>query len=468
MLSEGAAASQPLPSSSALPVSSHRLPTVSATQALKDLQANAPSPLVSGLPQLDSILANNGSLDTFQSSTKPTGLQRGTLTEIWGPSGSGKTTLAMQFAAHTLRSGQQVVWIDASTPLAPSRLSTILSSPLSDLDLNNQFHHLPLPTLSHILTLLLFPPASIALATSSLLVLENLSSPLDAAYPRHPVPSTYQSNPTFSGLSSGGGARGPQSEAQKWAANRRYAVTGTVGAALKKVATLHGLAVVVTCGAVTRGRGKGRGAGLGAGLGGVEWERSVACRIGLFRDYSRGCGSGGRGGEAGGKGTREGRAGKGDDLGQEDGGVETRAAGKGGGKREEMGRGGWKNGWYLSITKAGGRNLLDPHGHGLGHGDDFDGQGDLGLVIPVEISSKGMREVRAGQRGAARIVSPKKQTVKSKRKFDEVADSDSEVGSEYGWDEGDEIAAEGLIDEDELVVVGEGKVGAARGDEGGG
>ncbi|KAF2219643.1 hypothetical protein BDZ85DRAFT_298589 [Elsinoe ampelina] len=457
-------ASQPLPSSSALPVSSHRLPTVSATQALKDLQANAPSPLISGLPQLDSILASNGSSDTFQHASKPTGLQRGTVTEIWGPSGSGKTTLAMQFAAHALRSGQQVTWIDASTPLAPCRLSPILSTPIPTPDLATQFHHLPLPTLSHILTLLLFPPASIPLPTSSLLVLENLSSPLDAAYPRHPVPSTYPSS------HSGAGSfpRGPQAEAQKWAANRRYAVTGTLGAALKKVATLHGLAVVVTCGAVTRGRGKGRGAGLGGGVGGVEWERSVACRVGLFRDYSRGGGSGGGGGGAGGRGGEMSGGERRDGIGQTERGGETWGESQGGGKGNGVARGGWKDGWYFSVTKAGGRSLVDSHGYGHDYGDgDWDAQGDLGLVVPVEISSRGMREVRAGQRRAARVVSPKKQTVKSKRKFDEVADSDSEVGSEYGWDEGDEIAAEGLIDEEELVVVGEGKVGAGQGEEDG-
>lgn len=34
-----------------------------------------------------------------------------------------------------------------------------------------------------------------------------------------------------------------------------------------------------------------------------------------------------------------------------------------------------------------------------------------------------------------------------KRAHDEVADSDEEYGSEYGWVEGDEVAAEGFIDE---------------------
>ena len=41
-----------------------------------------------------------------------------------------------------------------------------------------------------------------------------------------------------------------------------------------------------------------------------------------------------------------------------------------------------------------------------------------------------------------------------KRKHDEVADSDEEVSSEYGWLDEDAVAAEGLIDESTLVESG--------------
>lgn len=50
-----------------------------------------------------------------------------------------------------------------------------------------------------------------------------------------------------------------------------------------------------------------------------------------------------------------------------------------------------------------------------------------------------------------RIVSPVKSRT-SKRKIDEVGDSDDEGISEYGWDDGDEVAAEGLIDEEDLFA----------------
>lgn len=37
-----------------------------------------------------------------------------------------------------------------------------------------------------------------------------------------------------------------------------------------------------------------------------------------------------------------------------------------------------------------------------------------------------------------------------KRKVEEIADSDEEISSEYGWADDDELAAEGLVDETPL------------------
>ncbi|PNS14640.1 DNA repair protein rhp55 [Sphaceloma murrayae] len=382
-------ASQPAPASSAIPSPSHRLPTVSATQALKNLQSNTPSPLKTGLPQLDTLLAGSGALDDPSASAlRGIGLQRGTVTEIWGPSGSGKTTLATQIAAHALHGNNTVIWIDASSPVPAPRLHSLIRAtapshqPPPPSPLNN-FHHLPLPTLSHILTLLLHPPASLPLTSTSLLVLENIHVPLETSYPR-----TVPSHP------------GTSSSDAKWAANRRYAVIGSLISALRKLAVGHGIAVVVTSNAVTRGREKGEGAVLVGAVGGVEWERGVGARIVCFRDYRRG-----------------------------DHGVDLDGAG-------------WRDGWYFGLTKVAGRMV--------GEGD-----GEVGVVVAVEIGDGGVRECAGGQRGT-RVVSPVK--VKVKRKIDEVEDSDDELGSEYGWDEGDEIAAEGLIDEDDLTIVDERRV----------
>lgn len=179
---------------------------------------------------------------------------------------------------------------------------------------------------------------------------------------------------------------------------------------------LHGLAVVVTCNAVTRGRGRGEGgAVLVSAMGGVEWERGVGVRMGCFRDYSTSrAGGRGRGGE------------------------------DQGGEKERTGR--WKDGWFLGVTKVGGKTLVE-------------GDGEVGVVVGVEVGGGGMREMKGkGERvggAVAKVVSPVKS--KGKRTFEEVGDSDDEMGSEYGWHEGDEVAAEGLIDEDDVVLLGERK-----------
>ncbi|KAJ9629827.1 hypothetical protein H2203_002208 [Taxawa tesnikishii (nom. ined.)] len=72
--------------------SSHRLPTVSASDALKSLQANGPRTVATGLGSLDSLLSNKG--DVLLSTTHAGGLERGKITEVWGPPGAGKTAFA--------------------------------------------------------------------------------------------------------------------------------------------------------------------------------------------------------------------------------------------------------------------------------------------------------------------------------------------------------------------------------------
>ncbi|MCJ1285282.1 hypothetical protein MMC26_004622 [Xylographa opegraphella] len=75
------------------PPSSHRLPTVSASEALKSLSASRGSAVSTGLPQLDQILQGKDVQELGQG-TLPGGLVRGQITEVYGPPGVGKTTLA--------------------------------------------------------------------------------------------------------------------------------------------------------------------------------------------------------------------------------------------------------------------------------------------------------------------------------------------------------------------------------------
>lgn len=76
---------------------SDRLPTLSATQALKNLSSAPRSPIPTSLKHLDDILQGRDN-DMPSQDNLPGGMSRGEVTEIFGPPGIGKTTLAYVFA----------------------------------------------------------------------------------------------------------------------------------------------------------------------------------------------------------------------------------------------------------------------------------------------------------------------------------------------------------------------------------
>ncbi len=65
---------------------SDRLPTVSASEALQELQTAGPETISTTLPSLDSVLSGAIGITTG-------GLERGKTSELWGPKGAGKTAL---------------------------------------------------------------------------------------------------------------------------------------------------------------------------------------------------------------------------------------------------------------------------------------------------------------------------------------------------------------------------------------
>lgn len=67
-----------------------RLPTVSAADALEDLEDGTLRYVSTGLDQLDRYLAQPP-LEEALVSERRGGLPRGQITEVWGPPGSGKT-----------------------------------------------------------------------------------------------------------------------------------------------------------------------------------------------------------------------------------------------------------------------------------------------------------------------------------------------------------------------------------------
>jgi hypothetical protein len=98
-----------------------RLPSISASEALRQLRDSGSRTIPTGLDELDVKLAGSGI-----SSYGRGGIVRGQLTEIFGPPGCGKTALAygifgpcrtvpnyarLQIAAHSLREDSHIVWI---------------------------------------------------------------------------------------------------------------------------------------------------------------------------------------------------------------------------------------------------------------------------------------------------------------------------------------------------------------------
>ncbi|KAJ4407074.1 hypothetical protein N0V91_004241 [Didymella pomorum] len=228
----------------------HRLPTVSASQALQSLSARGSRAVPTGLTQLDKLLAPA----SLPGQPVAGGYARGKVTEVYGPSGVGKTSLLLQAAANASHEGQHVYWIDESSEPSPD-------APRS------RFHHLAAPTLAHVLALFMRPPASFPQSVTSLVVIDSLSTLIDNAYPRNTDDRVKN-----------------KTDQSKWAAGRRYAVINDMIATFTKFAALHDIALVITCQTITRIRGASR-AMLVPAITGIEWENGISTRLLLFRDW---------------------------------------------------------------------------------------------------------------------------------------------------------------------------------------
>ncbi|RMY74126.1 hypothetical protein D0862_14167 [Hortaea werneckii] len=265
-------ASSPGSTQTRLPASSHRLPTVSASAALQELETHDSNKGVDDSSGSDSNLPR----DALQ---LPGGFETNRVTEIWGPSGAGKTALLLQTATERLKSGKGVTWIDADTPLVGKRLSTLLRHGDADNTQNSEdtsllagrlkrFRHHTTPTLSHLLALMLHPRPDFPPEGTSLLVIDGLNTLIDLDYPRFPFAGT------------------AKTEQQKWQAGRRYAVLGSLVSGLNKMAVLNNMAIAVSTGCASRTRSdSGLGSALVPGVGGGEWDSGVWTRLAVFRDF---------------------------------------------------------------------------------------------------------------------------------------------------------------------------------------
>ena len=164
---------------------------------------------------------------------------------------------------------------DGATPIPEDRLDSVLASTASNTKDGERslclqrFRHHCLPTLSHLLALILHPTQSFPPQDTSLFVIDNLNTLLDIDYPRFPL------NPSSTTTANA-----------KWASSRRYAVLGAIGGALNKLAIMANLAIVVTTGCATRNRDDRAGLALVPGVGGGdEWETAIGARVVMFRDF---------------------------------------------------------------------------------------------------------------------------------------------------------------------------------------
>ncbi|KAK0943658.1 hypothetical protein LTR29_004831 [Friedmanniomyces endolithicus] len=253
--------------------SSHRLPTVSASEALQDLQTAGLETISTTLPGLDSVLS--GTIGVVAG-----GLERGKTSELWGPKGAGKTALLLEIAARELCRGNKVVWMDGASPLSIPRLESALdhqvnatngttTTPANIGDYKKHFLHYRVPTFSNLLALVLHPGPDFPPPGATLLVVEGFHTLVDLDYPRVLFASS------------------GKTQQQKWQAGRRYAVLGTLIAGLNKLAVLNNLAIAVTTGCASRVRtDSGLGSALVPGVGGGEWDGGVWNRLVIFRDFT--------------------------------------------------------------------------------------------------------------------------------------------------------------------------------------
>ncbi|QDS69367.1 hypothetical protein FKW77_004317 [Venturia effusa] len=360
--------------------SSHRLPTVSASAALQKLRDDAPKNISTGLPTLNAILAN------AKDGSKTGGLIPGQIVEVYGPPGVGKTAFCMQATACALHAGDGVVWIDAATPFPSPRFEQVLQAQVDNAsaasngtirDLCSRLKHYTIPTLAHLLALLLDPMPHFPPPGTSLIVIESISTLFDNTYHR----TNFDRSKT-------------QTDAQKWAAGRKFAVMGELMTRLSRLATVNSIAFLLTSQTVTRVR-SGQGALLLPAISGSEWDNGVSTQLVLFRDWAP------------------------------------------------------KRGTQLTAEEAEKWHRLRYAGVIKVKGVAMEENGRFDTVVPFSIERDGLCELSTPSSHVAVPIlsSPARPT---KRPFEEVADSEEEALSDdddYGWDDEDELAA-GLIHSD--------------------
>ncbi|KAM7220948.1 P-loop containing nucleoside triphosphate hydrolase protein [Rhypophila decipiens] len=260
--------------------STHRLPTISAAEALEELDGSDKlQSIPTRLAALDDVL---GALPGCAGSTVDAdlnglgnpgagggggGIQKGEVTEIWGPPGVGKTSFGLQLAASCLRDDGGVVWVDGFHRLPVERLQSTVG-PAQD-GLNERFIHYTCPSLAHFIALLCRPTATCIPAGTSLIVVDALSALLNHAFPMLD---------TREDANSKGGKKGPSKPAT------RLQVLQYIVGGLQKLAATRNAAIVILTQCATKMQAD-RGSTLIPAINASIWEQGISTRLVLFHDW---------------------------------------------------------------------------------------------------------------------------------------------------------------------------------------
>ncbi|KAF6224742.1 hypothetical protein HO133_009936 [Letharia lupina] len=235
--------------------SPHRLPTVSASQALQNISSTPRRPIPTGLKSLDAFLQGREHEDSSQT-VPPVGIPRGEVTEIYGPPGVGKTTLALRDILSVGRISEGEATSD------PASVDRYLE----------KFHHFITPSLPHLLALLAHQSSTFPPTETNLVVVDSISTLFALAFPKTAENASSQQNPIR------------KSDAGQWASGRRWAVMGDLISKISRLAATKNIAILLTSQTTTRIRSE-TGAVLHPAISGTGWDTGISTRMVIFRDW---------------------------------------------------------------------------------------------------------------------------------------------------------------------------------------
>lgn len=128
--------------------------------------------------------------------------------------------------------------------------------------------HYSVPTLAHLLALVLHSPPKFASAGTELLVIDSLATLIDSAHTRMNDRPNVRKNDS------------------KSASDRRRNVIADIARSLTRLAAVKNIAVIVTNHVVTQIRSQPMSALLKPALTTMEWENAMSTRVVLFRDWA--------------------------------------------------------------------------------------------------------------------------------------------------------------------------------------